>query len=196
MNGEYRRVTRWVLFFAVIVAAVAFLVALIGCGPARAAVHKILGTTSVVSPHTGPVTPPTAQQEVGKSVLWMVPWLILGSGGAIVLIFLKQIKLGIALGAGCVVSLILALTVFKHLAIVTWGAVAVGALVAGYGLYRVWINRRAISELVMTAELAKEDMTEDAQTRVFGDEGSGEAGEIQSKATEKLVAVERKRNGD
>jgi len=135
---------------------------------------------------------------IGK-VWWMVPIGILGVAAGSFLLAQGSLKLGLAVVIGCGVALGLSITVFQHFALIAWFGFGLAAVGIFYAVYQAYLHRKAIAELVKTGEAAKLSMSAKAKAVVFGaadNEGDhGAAGTIQSKATEKLVAKERKQVG-
>ncbi len=144
-------------------------------------------------PVVKPPLPVTA--EVQKAIAWLpyiVAICVFGLGVAVALVAGGSGKLGIMIGAGAGASLGAAIMVAQWFWLIAYVLGALGLLVAIWVAWRVWQQRKALSEVVWTAEEAKKLIGETAKKMLFGDpawEGDhGTAGKIQSPATEKLVA--------
>ncbi len=103
---------------------------------------------------------------------------------------LKTWALG-CMAAGGLMSFI-ALTLNQHYILISW--IGLGLGLAGIGLlgWLLWKNRKALVQVVWTLESAKGFLDGEQKPAMFGDPAvpndHGNAGEIQSPATEKLVA--------
>lgn len=126
---------------------------------------------------------------------WLLPACLLGLGAAAFLLAMKQIKLAIGLAAGFGTTLVLSITVFKHFALIGYIVLAIGLLIVGYALYQAWLYRDGFSQLFRTSEAAKFELDTEGKEVVFGkdDNDHGLAGQLQNKATERLVLQERKK---
>ncbi len=126
---------------------------------------------------------------------WLIPGCLLGLGAAAFLLVMKQVKLAIGLAAAFGTTLILSITVFKHFALIGYIVLAIGALIVGYALWQAWLYREGFSQLFRTGEATKPELDEVGKARIFGadDDDHGLAGSIQSKATERLVLLERQK---
>lgn len=152
--------------------------------------HKIRDLLGI-EPETLP--PDDSLSVVAGSVPWVVLVCLAGIGLSVFLL-MQGNKLGMAFGVAFVATMVLAIAISKHLALIAW--IGTGSLVAlaGFFGWRVWINRRAITELVDTAECAKDELNPDSRAVVFGKgDTHGVAGRIQSRATEKIVKEVRLR---
>ena len=131
-----------------------------------------------------------------QKMWWAIPACLFGIGGSVFLIALKQVKIGVALAAGLLVTLLLSITVLKHFALIGWIVLGIGALIASYALYQAWLYRDGFSRLFLTGEAGKREMDDVAKTNTYGGEDDhGIAGVLQNKATERLVLAERKKAG-
>ena len=120
---------------------------------------------------------------------WLIPGCLIGLGAAAFLAVMKQVKVALGLAAGMGVTLVLSITVFKHFALIGYIVLAIGVLIAGYALWRVWLHCRALVEAVETTEKTKPLLSETSRQMMFGGNfDKGEAHEIQSPATEKIIA--------
>ena len=67
----------------------------------------------------------------------------------------------------------------------------------GFIVWHLFVNRKTIFELVETVEVAKDNMSEDAKTKVFGDnKNPGLADKLQSPSTKTVVKTEKKNIGN
>lgn len=127
---------------------------------------------------------------------WLIPGCLLGLGAAAFLLVLKQAQLALALATGFGVTLVLSITVFKHFALIGYIVLGLGVVAAGYAMYRAWLYRDGFSRLFLTGEAVKVEMDEVTKTNVYGGKDDhGIAGVLQNPATERLVLLERKKNG-
>ena len=144
--------------------------------------------------------PPDPQMELLVRCWWLVPGAILGVAAAVFLAVHGKLKLALALAAACGVGLWLSVSVFSHFNLIGYFGLAIPIAILGYAIYKakkdhkeLEVDRRAIPELIETAELTKDRMPTVEKIEVFGDtDDSGLAGTIQSPETEKLVAEVRK----
>ncbi len=127
---------------------------------------------------------------------WLIPACLLGLGAAAFLMVMKRVKLALGLAAAFGVTLVLSITVFSHFALIGYVVLGIGLLLVGYALYQAWVYREGFSQLFRTGELTKPELDEVGRDRVYGTGKShGLAGGIQSKATEKLILLERQSDG-
>ncbi len=133
---------------------------------------------------------------VVRKTWWIIPAAIFGIGAAAGLAVLKQVKLALALAVAWGVVLVLAIAVFKHFALIGYIVLGIGLLLVGYVLYQAWLYRDGFSRLFLTGEAGKTEMDEVAKTNTYGGKDDhGIAGALQNSATERLVLLERKKNG-
>ena len=136
------------------------------------------------------------QSEIIAKAWWIIPGCLLGLGAAAFLLVMKQVKLAMALAAAFAVTLVLSITIFKHFALIGYIILGIGILLAGYALYKAWLYRDGFSRLFLTGEASKLEMDEVGKTNIYGGtDDHGIAGVLQNKVTERLVLLERKKNG-
>ncbi len=168
-----------------------------GCSFCRR-VADLLG----VEPET--LSPDDSLSVVASSMPWVVLVCLAGIGLSVFLL-MQGNKLGVASGVAFVATMVLAIAISKHLALIAWiGTGALVALATFFG-WRVWVNRSkltvkteelkvehtALVEAVATTECAKDELDIDSRNIVFGKpdiDDHGAAGRIQSPATEKIIA--------
>lgn len=143
--------------------------------------------------------PPETRIVLLQKIWWLPVLFLTGIVGSVFLLVQGQPKYAIPGAAACGVGLVLSITMIEHFRLLAWiGAVLVAAII-GFALWQTWKahkesekRKKAVTDLVVTGEAAKENMTDEAKVKVFGTgDGHGLAGGIQSPETEELVAVER-----
>ena len=126
---------------------------------------------------------------------WLVLFSVVGIGISGALLLYGN-KLGIAGAAACGITLVVAITIGQHIVLISWIGIGVVAVISVILIREVWLHRKAITEIVKTAELTKVELSDASNKIVFGTgdgEDHGLAGEIQSSSTEKIVSKEREK---
>ena len=137
------------------------------------------------------------QQRMFKVTTFLFPICAIGIGLSAALIFFKQIKFGIAGIVACGTTIIVAITISKMAAYLAIAGAIILLLIMGFILWQLFVNRKTIFELVETVEVAKDNMPEDAKTKVFGDnKNPGLADKLQSTATKAVVKTEKSNLGN
>jgi len=132
-------------------------------------------------------------KKTAAMMRWLILFSIVGMGGSAVLLFYGN-KIGIATGIACGVTLVLAITISQHVVLISWIGIGVVVIIAAILIREVWKHKKAITEIVKTAEVTKVELSKESSNRVFGGgKEKGVAGEIQSKSTEQVVAKEREK---
>lgn len=134
---------------------------------------------------------PTVKTTLVKPTAWLILGCVVGIGASVALLAQGN-KLGLASAAACAVTLALAITLSQHFTLIAWIGLGIILAVVGLVAWQAWQQRRAIKELVLTAEATKPALSQAEKERIFGTgDGRGLAGQLQHPATEKLVADER-----
>ena len=126
-----------------------------------------------------------------EKLWWLIVVALVGIALSVFLVMQGQIKSGIAFAASFGTLLVLSITVIQHFKLIAWIVVI---LVVAIIVYALWLQKRAIKQLIGTGEVTKKEMDEVGLAKVYGvGEDHGLAGIIQDKATEKMVKKERKK---
>jgi hypothetical protein len=139
-----------------------------------------------------PVLQLTGRETLTK-VVFQTNWLATVSMIGICLgvaAFVNGQKLAIPIIVACGVGLFLSLAVARYAAILAFGGLV---LAVGIVVYAVFSKNKAIRQLVATVDVARENLPEDADKKLFGDENCVIKGAIQSGTTTRIV--KRVKNG-
>ena len=163
-----------------------------GCGGLNSRVRKMLGCAKDSDQGLDIIQPLINSEVMIFNKIWPLLLIgILGVGASFFLIVQGNLKWGIGGAVACGTVLALSVTLIEHLQIIAWVGSAIIILLIVYALWQAWIQRQALKQTVLTAELAKDKMDIVAKAVVFGKDEDGkdhgEAGKIQTKSTEKLI---------
>jgi len=126
--------------------------------------------------------------QIHKMLQWLIVACIVGVGVSIVVFFMSGSKLGITGAAACGVVLVVAIaieTYFVYFAI-AGGVLLIG--VVGFLIYNVWVQRKALNEVVDTVEVTKDNLASDVKEKIFGaGDDNGIMKKIQSPSTMRIV---------
>ncbi len=132
-------------------------------------------------------------KKTAAMMRWLILFSIVGIGGSAVLLFYGN-KIGIASGVACGVTLVLAITISQHVVLISWIGIGVIVIISAILIREVWKHKKAITEIVKTAEITKVELTKTSNERIFGTgNGTGIVAGIQSTTTKKIVAKERQK---
>lgn len=98
--------------------------------------------------------------------------------------FVNGQKLAIPIIVACGVGLFLSLAVARYAAVLAFGGLVLAAAIV---VYAVLSKNKAIRQLVQTVDVARENLPEDADKKLFGDDNCTIKGVIQSETTTRLV---------
>ena len=129
------------------------------------------------------------QSRITVMLKWIIGASIVGIGVFGALIVFGNIKGGIFGAVSCVITMILAITIGEHFALIAW--IGLGILIFGIGifLYYIYTERKAIKEIITTTEETKKFINDKDRNKIFGDNGF--ANLTHSKNTINLVKKER-----
>lgn len=124
---------------------------------------------------------------------WVIVLCVIGGGAGIALCIYGQLTMGIMIAAGSGTTLALAVAVSQYLNQIAIGGLVLLAACVGYLIYQLYLKNKAVKEVVHTTEVAKALMAPEDRLQVFGHGAApGDAYQIQSSSTEKMVADARK----
>jgi hypothetical protein len=113
---------------------------------------------------------------------------VVGIGASGALVYIGNLTVAIPLAIGCAGTLVTAIIVSSYS---VWLAIAGGVLVLagiGYVCYQVFVQKKALSQVISTSEAAKMVMTDHARMFTFGNGPvTGQAHVLQDESTQRLV---------
>jgi uncharacterized protein HemX len=126
---------------------------------------------------------------ISKMLAWLAASSVAGIGICVLLVFLTQNKLAVYGAIACGITMCVAIAASTLLSYIIYGTAIVFVLLVGIVGYYCFKNvkqkKTAITEVVQTAEAAKEHLTDEIKNKVFGDNGL--ANSIQSDSTKSIV---------
>lgn len=126
---------------------------------------------------------------INKMLKWIIGGCIVAAGIFIALAaFGGNVKGSIIGGVACLAIMVIAITVSQYLVYIAILGLII--LVGSIGIvgYQIFVQKKAIKENIYTQELSKKMMPKEIREKIYGRDGeTGEAGNIQSKSTQKLV---------
>jgi hypothetical protein len=124
-----------------------------------------------------------------RTMRWLYIICILGAGAGVALIVSGNTKMGTIVVIGAVASLVLAIVINKYIDYIAFAGMAALTVCFGFLVWQLFIRKKALKEVVQTAEIAKQRLDPADRIDVFGhDQEPGVAFAVQSKQTEDLVA--------
>lgn len=124
---------------------------------------------------------------VTRILAWSILLSVIGIGVAFAL-FWQGNRYAIVCGVGSFAALItatFAITFMTYL-LIAGGVLLLAAI--GFAVYELYVHRKAVTELVQTGELAKQNMAPQARAKVFGvGADGGRVQSVQSDSTQALV---------
>lgn len=103
--------------------------------------------------------PPVADKSVisAEKLSWMILFSIGGVGGAVILAFLEKFKLAVALGAACITTLVLSITVSQHFKTIAFVGLGILLLIIGTAIWMAWTKRKELAD--KKAKLKQDEMS-------------------------------------
>ena len=129
------------------------------------------------------------KSNITKMLKLIIGGSIIGIGVCGALAAFGSFKGGITGASGCAITLVLAIVVGQHIALIAWVGVIVLFFCIGLIIYHIYIDRKAIKEVVTSTEKIKEEIPNDLKDKLFGTKG--EIRPLQSPSTEIIVKEEK-----
>jgi len=140
------------------------------------------------------------QESNSKLLKTMLAWItvicVVGIGASLVIGFFFKTPAAFMVAAGCVATLGVAVAVTMYMQYIAWAALALLGLVflgaVGYVVWQIHNRNKAVTELVKTNEVSKQNMPLANRQKVYGNGAEpGLVEHLQSPATKNLVATVR-----
>ena len=126
---------------------------------------------------------------------------IIGIGVCGALAAFGNVKSGLLGASGCGITLVMAIVVGEHIALIGWIGLGVFLFCIGLLAFHIWNERKSIGEVVASTEKVKENLDVPLKEKIFGKKGEdGQIGRLQSLRTSNIVKKQKaklkKKNGD
>ena len=132
-----------------------------------------------------------------KAIKWLIMSCIVGAGALGVFGFMYGNKMCLTLSAVCIVIMSIAIFVETYFIYLVIGGGIILACLVALMIYQIYVQKKAFKEVVNTVEIAQENLSEDAKTKLFGGKGqTGIMDALQSKNTMDLVQKEKNKMSD
>lgn len=132
------------------------------------------------------------EKKTSSIMNWLIFLSIIGIGASVALAVSGNVKSGIIGAAASGAVLFTSIVLATHAVLIATIGVVIVILISVILLRELWLRRKAITEVITTAELAKLSLPKAARDRIFGaGDDTGKAGDLQSTATQRIVSKVR-----
>lgn len=130
-----------------------------------------------------------------KLLSYLIVSCIIGIGASVAISLFVNVKIGIMVAISSLFTAVSAVVFQEHADKIAYFGLVIVFVVISYVLYKIYVYRNNIMEIVATTEAIKDDIPEDKRKKYFGDEtDKGQISrEIQSLSTRQMVAETRKK---